>query len=79
MRMYHIGAFRNDCGKTDMGFFFSNVFKSIAGFSKFFLGYGRKLIVKCSMKLQQNCLDFNYTYGCCRNSNSYVNLIEMGK
>lgn len=71
MRMYHIGAFRNDCGKTD----FSNVFKSIAGFSKFFLFYSRKLIVKYSIKSQQNCLDFNYTYGCYRNSNSYVNLI----
>lgn len=63
MRMYHIGAFRNDCGKID---FFSNVFKSIADFSKFSLFYSRKLIVKYSIKLHQHCLGFNYTYGCYR-------------
>lgn len=60
-------------------FFFPNVFKTIAAFSKFFLFYSRRHIVKQSIKLQQNCLDFNYTYGCYRSGSSYVNLIWMGK
>lgn len=72
MRMHHIGTFRNDCGKTDFFHMYLNLLLVSANSFSF---TAESFIVKYSVKLQQNCLDFNYTYGCSCNSSSYVNLI----